>query len=63
MKTYYMANPEHADKIYGSEIPVCIDMAEIERLAHEWDMTTAELLKQFHEANAAEIEELGIYEG
>ena len=61
-KTYYFANSEHTDSIYGSEMPVCIDLNEVERLACEWDMTTAEMLEQFHEATAAEIEEYGIYE-
>lgn len=61
-KTYYIANAEYSDRIYGSELPVCIDLNEVKFLAREWDMTTAELLEQFHEATAAEIEEYGIYE-
>ena len=61
-KTYYFANSEHADSIYGSEAPVCIDLNEVKRLAREWGMTAAEMLEQFHEATAAEIEEYGIYE-
>ena len=61
-KTYYFANPEHEGIIYGSESPVCIDFAEVERLAREWDMTTEDLLGQMHEATTAEIEEYGVYE-
>ena len=61
-KIYYTANTEYADNIYGSEMPVCIDLNEVERLACEWDMTTAEMLEQFHEATAAEIEEYGVYD-
>ena len=60
-KTYYIANNEHSDKIYGSELPVCIDLAEVERLAREWDMTADELLEQMHEADEEEIEEYGVY--
>lgn len=62
MKTYYMANTEHFDNIYGSDIPVCIGLNEVKRLAREWDMTTDEMMEQFHEATTDEIEEYGIYE-
>ena len=62
-KTYYIANTEYSDRVYGSELPVCIDLNEIEILAREWDMTTAELLEQFHEASPEEIAEYGISEG
>ncbi|MBR2047147.1 MAG: hypothetical protein IJ960_00975 [Oscillospiraceae bacterium] len=62
MKHYYLANPEHSDAIYGDQYPVCIDLAEVKRLAHEWDMTTEELLDQMHEASDAEIAEWGVYE-
>lgn len=63
MKKYYIANPEHADSIYGDELPVCIDLAEVERLAREWDMDTEELLEQMHEADVDELREFGTYEG
>ena len=63
MKTYYIANPEYSDAIYGNQTPTCIDLAEVERLAREWDMTTEELLEQMHEASEDEIAEYGIYEG
>lgn len=62
MKTYYIANPEHSDAIYGDQLPVCIDLAEVERLAREWDMTTEDLLEQMHEAGESEIEEYGVYD-
>lgn len=63
MKRYYMANPEHSDAIYGDEIPVCIELAEVKRLACEWGMTTDELLEQMHEASTDEIEEWGVCNG
>ena len=62
MKIYYFANEDHADAIYGTENPVCIDLAEVERLAREWDMTPEELLEQMHEATAEEISEFGVYD-
>ena len=62
MKTYYIADPEHSDAIYGDQLPVCIDLAEVERLAREWDMTTEDLLEQMHEASESEIEEYGVYD-
>lgn len=63
MKTYYIANTEHSDAIYGDQLPICIDLNEVERLACEWDMTTEELLEQMHEATDSEIEEWGVYNG
>ena len=62
MKKYYIANPERADSIYGNELPVCIDLEEVERLAREWGMSTEELLEQMHEASEADIEEWGTYD-
>lgn len=61
MNTYFFANPEHCHKIYGSIEPACIDIAEIIRLAGEWDMEPGDLLKQFHVASLAEIDCYGIY--
>lgn len=61
MKTYYIANNEHSDAIYGDQAPICIDLAEVERLAREWDMTAEELLDQMHEADDNEISEYGVY--
>lgn len=62
MKTYYFANAESIDKIYGAESPVCVDEPEIERLASEWDMTTDELMNQFHVASQAEMDEYGVFD-
>ena len=61
-KKYYFADDEYIDSIYNGS-PVCIDMAELKRLAREWEMTTAELRQQMHEASAEEIAEYGIYNG
>lgn len=58
--TYYIANPEYADAIYGDQLPTCMDLAEVQCLAREWDMTTDELLAQMHEADAAELAEYGV---
>lgn len=55
----YIANAEHIDRIYGTQSPVCVDEPEIERLAAEWDMTTDELMTQFHVASQAELEQYG----
>jgi hypothetical protein len=62
-KTYYIANAEHSDAIYGDQIPICIDLAEVKWLAREWGMTTEELLEQMHEADEDEIAEYGVYDG
>lgn len=61
MKNYYFADAEYIDRIYGNESPVCVDEAEIARLASEWDMTTDELMAQFHVASQAEMDEYGVY--
>lgn len=60
MEPYYIANPEHSDTIYGGQLPICIDLAEVNRLSREWDMTPDELLEQMHETTEAEIAEYGI---
>lgn len=60
-KVYYMADDDYIPAIYIDD-PTCIDLAEVERLAREWDMTTEELLEQMHEATAAEIAEFGVYD-
>ena len=62
-KNYYLADDEYSDSIYGSDHPSCIDRAEIKLLGREWEMTTAELRRQMHEASAEEIAEHGIYNG
>lgn len=60
-KVYYMADDDYIPAIY-IDAPVCIDRAEVERLAREWDMTTEELLEEMHEATADEIDEFGVYD-
>lgn len=62
MKKYYIANDEHWDAIYGAEPAACIDMAEVERLASEWGITTEELLDQMHEADLDERCAYGTYD-
>lgn len=61
--TYYIAKPEYSDRIYGSELPICINLAEVKRLAREWDMTTEELLDQMREASEDDMAECGVYNG
>lgn len=55
----YFADAEYIDRIYGTQSPVCVDEAEIARLAAEWDMTTDELMAQFHLASQDELEQYG----
>jgi hypothetical protein len=62
MRYYYIANSDHSDQIYGNQEPICIDLAEVKRLAKEWDMTMDELISQMHVASAEEIEEHGAYD-
>lgn len=62
MKTYYVADNKYADSIYGDQNPICMDIAEVKRLAKEWDMTTEELLDQMHEATPTETEIYGVYD-
>lgn len=59
-KIYYIANAEHADAIYGDQLPICMDLNEVKRLAREWGMDTDELLEQMHEADEDEIAEYGV---
>lgn len=61
MKNYYFADAEYIDRIYGNESPVCVDEPEIARLASEWDMSTDDLMNQFHVASQDEIEQYGVY--
>ena len=62
MKKFYFANSENMDNIYGGESPVCVDYAEIVRLAQEWEMSIDEMMEQFHEASDEEMNEYGTYE-
>ena len=59
--TYYVADSEYSDSIYGDQLPVCMTIKEINRLAREWNISIYELLDQMHEASQEEIEELGVY--
>lgn len=62
MKTYYIAQPEYVDAIYGSENPVCLSLNAVSQLAHDWEMATEELLEQMDEATPEQIAELGTLE-
>jgi hypothetical protein len=61
-RAYYIARPEYSDYIYGDQLPVCLDLAEVKRLAREWDMTMDELLSQMHIATTKEMESHGVYD-
>lgn len=61
--TYYVADIEHSDSIYGDQLPVCLDLNEVKRLSREWNMSVDEILDQMHEASQEEIEDLGVYNG
>ena len=62
-KTYYFPNPEHESDFFGGEYPICIDFAEVERLANEWGYeSTDSLLSELHEASEFEISEYGTYD-
>lgn len=52
--------PPH-QKTGGTKI--CVDEAELRRLAFGWEMEYEELLQQVHEASEAEIAEYGTYDG
>jgi hypothetical protein len=59
MGSFYIAKPEYADAIYGSEYPVCLSLCAVAQLAAGWEMTTAELLEQMDEATPDQIAEFG----
>ena len=62
-KTYYFPNPERESAFFGGEYPICVDFAEVERLANEWGYeSTDSLLSEMHEASDSEIAEYGIYD-
>lgn len=61
MKTYYFAEYPLADLIYGDE-PICIDLADVSRIANEMSLTTNDLLSLMHEASDDEIAEWGVYD-
>lgn len=62
MKTYYFPNAEHADAFFGNQSAVCVDAAELDRLAAEWGMESDELRGQVHEATPDEIDTYGVYD-
>lgn len=62
MKTYYFPDTEHYDAFFGASIPICLDLTELERLAHGWEIDFDELLDQVHEAGDDEITEYGVYD-
>lgn len=64
-KKYYFPNDEHIDRVFGAEMPCCLDAAEVDRLAIEWSNDGGmpeNVLEQFHEATADEIAEYGVYD-
>ena len=38
MKTYYFPDNEHYDDFFGASTPICVDLAELERLARGWEI-------------------------
>lgn len=66
MKTYYFPDTEYIDGVFCRELPICIDAAEMERLAHEWETEETSvsdiIQEQFHEATPEEIAEYGVYD-
>lgn len=61
-KTYFIPNAEHMDIWFGSAYPVCMDLAEVSRLASDWGMELDEATDQLHKASDAEIAEYGVYD-
>lgn len=60
-RTYYFPNIDQEDAFFGSQMPVCVDKKELERLAHGWEMDIEDMMKQVHEADPDEIESYGVY--
>lgn len=61
-KTYYFPDDYTEFDIFGQEMPVCIDRAECEWLAEQYEMTIDDFMDNMHEATETEIEEYGIAE-
>lgn len=57
--TYYIADGQHADRIYGDQEPVCISEDEVRRLSQEWD---DDLFQTMREATKDEIAQYGCYD-
>lgn len=62
MKKYYFPDDEHMNDFFGGFSAVCVDRAELKRLAAEWEMSLSALLAQVHVASADEIETYGVYD-
>ena len=64
MKTpeYYFADDCFSDMIHGDQIPICLDRAEVNRLAGEWGHDVDEFLSCFHIATSEEIRTYGTYD-
>ena len=62
-KTYYFPNPEHESAFFGNGDTICVDFAEVERIANEWGYENVDdLLSEMHEATDSEIAEYGTYD-
>lgn len=58
---YYFPNTDQEEAFFGGKTPICVDKAELERLATGWGLEIEELIKQVHEADPEEITEYGVY--
>ena len=62
-KTYYFPDSELESAFFGNECPICVDLAEVARLAAEWSYENVDdLLSEMHEATDSEIAEYGTYD-
>lgn len=61
-KTYFFPDAEHYDAFFGAFTPICVDRAELERLAFGWEMDIEDLMEQVHEATECEIARYGTYD-
>ena len=62
-KTYYFPNPEYESDFFGNGDTICVDFAEVERIANEWGYENVDdLLSELHEASEFEIAEYGTYD-
>lgn len=60
-REYYFPNIDQEDAFFGGQTPICVDKAELERLATGCGLELEELMKQVHEADPEEITEYGVY--
>lgn len=62
-KTYYFPDPEHEAAFFGNGDTICVDFAEVARLAAEWRYESVDdLLSEMHDASEFEISEYGTYD-